>query len=266
MITEASDAVLDIHHEIHGAPRAGTVPLLLIHGGGSTIGTNWAAMLPALTETRQVVAVELQGHGRTRPTRRQASFENSAEDVAAVLRRLGSGPVDVLGFSNGGSVAMRLAMRHPELVRRQIVASSHFRRDGLIDGFWEGMENADLSDMPEVYRAADRELNPDPAHLDELFEIDSKQMLRFTDWPDADLAAMEVPTLFVCGDRDVIRVEHVVRMARLTPGARLLVLPAVHGDYLGELLAANGDLASMRRTLPWLFDFLDALEPAADPA
>ncbi|MGH3588840.1 MAG: alpha/beta fold hydrolase, partial [Pseudonocardia sp.] len=217
-----------------------------------------AAMLPALTATRQVIAVELQGHGRTRPTQRQASFENSAEDVAAVLRRLGAGPVDVLGFSNGGSVAMRLAMRHPDLVRRQVVASSQYRREGMVDGFWEGLQNADLSDMPEVYKAADRELNPDPAHQQELFENDSQQMLRFTDWPDAELAAMTVPTLFVCGDRDVIRVEHVVEMARLTPGARLLVLPGTHGDYLGELLAANGDLAAMHRTLPWLLDFLDA--------
>lgn len=258
MTADVASDVLYIYSEIHGAPRPGTAPLLLIHGGGSTIGTNWAAVLPALTATRQVIAVELQGHGHTRPTRRRASFENSAEDVAAVLRRLGSGPVDVLGFSNGGNVAMRLAMRHPELVRRQIVASSMFRRDGMIDGFWEGMVNADLSSMPEAYKAADRELNPDPAHQQELFDNDSQQMLRFTDWPDAELAAMSVPTLFVCGDRDVIRVEHVVEMARLTPGARLLVLPGTHGDYLGELLAANGDLASMNRTLPWLLDFLDA--------
>lgn len=258
MIAETGSDVLDIYSEVHGAPRPGTAPLLLIHGGGSTIGTNWAAILPALTATRQVIAVELQGHGRTRSTQRQASFENSAEDVAAVLNRLGSGPVDVFGFSNGGNVAMRLAMRHPDLVRRQIIASSMFRRDGMIDGFWEGMQNADLGSMPEVYKAADRELNPDPAHQQELFENDSQQMLRFTDWPDADLAAMTVPTLFVCGDRDVIRVEHVVEMARLTPGARLLVLPGTHGDYLGEVLAANGDLASMHRTLPWLLDFLDA--------
>jgi pimeloyl-ACP methyl ester carboxylesterase len=256
--------VLDIHHEIHGAPSPGTAPLLLIHGGGSTIGTNWAAILPALTATRQVIAVELQGHGRTPPTTRPASFENSADDVAAVLRRLSIGPVDVLGFSNGGSVAMRLAMRHRDLVRRQIVASSHFRREGMVDGFWDGMQNADLRHMPQVYQDADRALNPDPAHLEELFRLDSQQMLTFVDWPDDHLRAMSVPTLFVCGDRDVIRVEHVVEMARLTPGARLLVVPGTHGDYLGEVFAADGDTSGMHRTLPWLLDFLDATTPTTD--
>ena len=252
---------LDLYHEVHGAPHPDTAPLLLIHGGGSTIDTNWAAMLPELTKTRQVIAVELQAHGRTPATTRPANFENSADDVAAVLRRLDPGPVDVLGFSNGGSVAMRLAMRHPELVRRLIVASAQFRRDGMIDGFWDGLAHATLASMPAVYQEADRALNPDPAHLDELFRVDCRQMLAFTDWPDDDLRAITVPTLFVCGDQDVIRAEHVTEAARLTPGARLLIVPGNHGDYLGEVLAAGGDLSAMRRTLPWLLEFLDAAEP-----
>jgi len=73
--------------------------------------------------------------------------------VTAAIDAFGS--VDVLGFSNGGSVAMRLAMRHPALVRRQIVASSQFRRDGMIDGFWDGLSRATLADMPDVYQQAD---------------------------------------------------------------------------------------------------------------
>lgn len=252
-------AAIELYHEVHGSPRADRAPLLLVHGGGSTIGTNWSALLPLLSETRQVVAVELQGHGHTpSPADRPFTFENSAADVAAVLDRLGLAAVDVLGFSNGGNVAMRLVVSRPDLVRRLIVASSMYRRDGMIDGFWDGLAAATVEAMPAVYLEADRAINPDPAHQATLFELDSSLMLGFSDWPADDLRAIGVPTLFVCGDRDVIRVDHTAEMAGLVPDARLLVLPATHGDYLGEVLAAGGDLTAMHAALPWLLRFLDA--------
>lgn len=254
-----STVIIDLHHEWHGDPRHGdtTPPLVLIHGGGSTIETNWSALLPHLAATRRVLALELQGHGRTPSSGRRHTFENSADDVAALLGRLDIERADVLGFSNGGNVAMRLAMRHPHLVRRQIVASAFYRRGGMVEGFWEGMDAADITSMPDVYLAADRAINPDPAHQQQLFDIDATQMRTFVDWSDADLAAMTTPTLYVCGDRDVVRVEHTATMAALTPDARLLVLPAGHGDYLGEVLASNGDLRTMHATLPWLLAHLD---------
>lgn len=250
--------ILDLHHEVHGESRAGTVPLLLVHGGGSTIGTTFGALLPVLAATRRVVAVELQGHGHTPSTDRTPSFENSAADLAALLDRLAPGPVDVLGFSNGGQTAMRLAMARPDLVRRLIAASAASRRDGMVDGFWAGLESADLDSMPEVYLAADRAINPDPAHQQRLFDLDRTQMLGFTDWPAGDLAAITAPTLLVVADRDVVRVEHVVAMAGVIPDARLLVVPGNHGDYLGEVFAAGGDLTAMHATVPWLTSFLDA--------
>jgi pimeloyl-ACP methyl ester carboxylesterase len=253
------DGTIELYYELRGEPRPNTAPLLLIHGGGSTIGTNWDLLIPVVGPTRQVIAVELQGHGHTAShPERPASFESSAEDLAALLRRLEVGPVDVLGFSNGGNTAMRLAMRHPDLVRRQIVASALYQRSGMIDGFWDGMLAADITMMPEVYLAADREINPDdPAHQQLLFELDSKQMLNFIDWSPEELAAMTTPTLFVCADGDVVRVEHTVEMARLTPNARLLVVPGIHGDYVGERLASGGNPSAMQRTLPWLLAFLD---------
>jgi pimeloyl-ACP methyl ester carboxylesterase len=251
---------IDIHHEVHGDARPGTAPLLLIHGGGSTIGTNWGLLIPEVAPTRPVIAVELQGHGHT-PSHpeRVASFEHSADDVAALLRRLELGPVDVLGFSNGGNTAMRLAMRHPDLVRRQIVASALYRRDGMIDGFWDGLAAAsDESAMPDTYREADREINPDdPDHERLLFELDQRQMLNFADWAPDELAAMAAPTLFVGADQDVVRTEHTIDLAAVTPGARVLIVPGIHGDYLGERMAAAGDQRAMRRTLPWLLAFLD---------
>ena len=247
---------MSLYSQIHGSAVAGTVPLLLIHGGGSTIETNWSALLPELTKTRQVVAVELQGHGRSPWTGGTVNFENSADDVAEVLRELDLGPVDVLGFSNGGNVALRLAMRHSELVRRQIVASAFYRRDGLVDGFWNGMAQASLESMPQLYRDADAALNPDPAHQQQLFDLDSGQMRNFADWPPNDLASITTPTLILAADRDVATNAHTVEMAALIPGARLMIVPGTHGDYLGETMAAAGDLTAMHATLPWLLRFL----------
>jgi pimeloyl-ACP methyl ester carboxylesterase len=177
--------------------------------------------------------------------------------VAAVLQTLNLGPVDVLGFSNGGNVALRLAMRHPALVRRQVVASAFFRREGMVDGFWEGMLAGTIADMPQIFLDADAALNPDPAHQQQLFDLDSGQMKAFVDWPASDLSSLDKPTLILAADHDVVRTSHTVEMAELIPGARLLIVPGIHGDYLGEAGAAGGDLTSMNLTLPWILHFLD---------
>jgi pimeloyl-ACP methyl ester carboxylesterase len=245
-----------LYHEVHGWPGADTAPLLLIHGGGSTIETNWGALLPVVAKTRQVIAVELQGHGRTPSTDRTPTFEHSADDVAALLRTLNPGPVDVLGFSNGGNVALRLSMRHPELVRRQVVASAFFRREGMVDGFWDGMMAGTVADMPQVYLDADAALNPDPAHQQQLFDLDSGQMKNFVDWPASDLSAVTTPTMILAADRDVVKTSHAAEMASLIPDARLLIVPGNHGEFVGEVLAAGGDLTSMQLTLPWILRFL----------
>ena len=125
-----SSADLPLYYEWHAEPGASQPPILLLHGGGSTIESNWACLIPLLERSRRVLAVELQGHGRTHAGSGPASFQGSADGVAAVLKELSLGPIDVLGFSNGGQVAMQLAIRHPHAVRRLIVASALFRRDG----------------------------------------------------------------------------------------------------------------------------------------
>jgi pimeloyl-ACP methyl ester carboxylesterase len=198
---------LQMYYEVHGDPVAGSRPLLLIHGGGNTIDTNWAHLIPLVTPTRQVIAVEEEGHGRTQPTDRALTSEASARDVAAVLAEVAPAQVDVLGFSAGGSTALALAMRDPELVGRLIVASSFSRRDAMIDGFWEGLGAGTLADMPQLYQDADLALNGgDRAHLQRLFELDSRRMLDSTDVPDDQLATIAAPTLVVVADRDVVTV------------------------------------------------------------
>lgn len=247
-----------LHREWHGDPDSPHPPLLLIHGGGSTIETNWGLLLPLVAPTRSVLAVELQGHGRTASGDRPATFEGSADDVAAVLAELGVGPVDVLGFSNGGQVALQLAARHPSLVRRLIAASAPVRRDAMVDGFWDGLAAGTFDDLPEPYRAADRAVSRDPEHARRMFELDRDLMLSFEDFPDELLASITAPTLVVGADHDVVRPAHFVELAALLPDARLLIVPGTHGDYLGERLAAAGDPTPLRRTLPHLLAFLDA--------
>ena len=110
----AANGDLRMYYEVHGHPRAGEPPLLLIPGGGSSIETNFAGLIPALlAESLQVIAVEEEGHGRTAATARPLTAEGSAEDIKAVLDELNVDSVDVLGFSAGGHTALALAMGHP---------------------------------------------------------------------------------------------------------------------------------------------------------
>jgi pimeloyl-ACP methyl ester carboxylesterase len=246
-----------LHHEWHGDPDSPHPPLLLVHGGGSTIASNWGMLLPLLTRSRSVLAVELQGHGRTPTGDGPASFERSADDLAALLGVLHCGPVDVLGFSSGGQVALQLAGRHPGAVRRLVVASAPFRRSGMVDGFWEALAAGTFDDLPAPYRQADLAASHDPGHARRMFDLDRALMLGFEDFPDELIASIVAPTLVVVADRDVVRVQEAVDLAALLPDAHLLVVPGIHGDYLGELLAAGGDDAALRRTLPTLLAHLD---------
>jgi pimeloyl-ACP methyl ester carboxylesterase len=247
---------LRMYYEVHGRAVPGQPPLLLIPGGGSTIGTNFTELIPLLAEHRQVIAVEEEGHGRTQPTSRPLTAENSAGDVLAVLDQLNVETVDVLGFSAGGHTAIALALGRPALVRRLIAASTFASRDAVPDEFWDGMAKATLDDMPDTYKDADRQLNPEPGHLERLFELDRQRILDFPGWSDDGLGAITASTLVVSADRDVVTAEYAARMAGAIPGARLLIVPGGHGDYLGEQAASGGDLRTMHATVPFLLRFL----------
>ena len=192
-----STAGLPLYFEWHGKADSPRPALLLLHGGGSTIESNWGRLIPALESSRRMLAVELQGHGHTGSGTAPASFEGSADGVAALLAELSAvaGPVDVLGFSNGGQVAMQLAIRHPRAVGRLIVASAPFRRDGMVDGFWDGLAAGTFADLPAPYREADLTASGDPGHAERMFRLDRELMLTgFADWPEAQVASITAPT------------------------------------------------------------------------
>lgn len=247
---------LSMYYELHGPPTA--VPLVLLHGGGSTIDVTFGRVLPILARDRRVIAVEEQGHGRTSDRDAPVAFETSADDVAALLRYLKVERADLFGFSNGASVALQVAIRHPELVRKLVFASSFTKHDGARPEFWEFMAHADFAGMPQSLKDAYLRINPDPQKLRTMHDKDLARMQHFQDVPDEQLRAVRAPTLIVAGDQDIVKLEHLVELTRLIPGARLLVLPGRHGDYLGELVMAPPGSRDFEITARLVEEYLDA--------
>lgn len=250
---------LQMYYEVHGRPDG--VPLVLLHGGGSTIDVTFGKILPILAQTRWVIAVEEQGHGRTSDRNAPVTFETSAEDVAALLRHLKVEQADLFGFSNGASVALHVAIRHPQLVRKLIFASSLTRRDGGQPQLWEIIKQANFSNMPQPLKDAFLRVNPDAQQLKTMHDKDAERMRKFKDMPDELVRSVRVPTLVVVGDRDIVTVEHAVELSRLFPRARLLVLPGGHGDYLGEIVFTQRPTRYPELTAGLVEEFLNSAEP-----
>ena len=247
---------IDMYFEVHGP--AGGVPLVLLHGGGSTIDVTFSRVLPIFARNRTVVALEEQGHGRTTDRDQPVAFESSADDVAALVRHLGFERIDVLGFSNGASVGLQVAIRHPQLVRKLVFASAMTTRAGAQPQLWEFMAGADFSNMPQPLKDAFLKVTPDERRLKTMHDKDAERMRSFADVPDASLRALAAGVLIVAGDRDVVRVEHAVELSRLIPGARLLIVPGGHGDYLGEAIMAREDSPHPALTAGLIDAFLGA--------
>ena len=246
---------IQMYYEVHG--RGDGVPLVLLHGGGSTIEVTFGRILPFFAAGRPVIAVEEQGHGRTSDRDAPVAFESSADDVAALLRYLKIDKADVFGFSNGASVGLQLAIRHPSLVRKLVFASSFTKREGAYPALWELMKQADFSNMPPALKDAFLRVNPDEARLRTMHDKDAERMRTFKDVPDEELRALQAPTLIVLGDRDIVKPEHALEISRLIPAARLLILPGTHGDYLGEAVMTQTESRSPELTAALIEDFLD---------
>ncbi|HLK89625.1 MAG TPA: alpha/beta hydrolase [Polyangia bacterium] len=221
---------LRMYYEEHGSGP----PLVLLHGGGSTAQTSFGAIIPTLARTHHVIAPEQQAHGHSGDRPGPLSFEQMADDTAALLGQLGVARADVLAFSNGGVVAMQLAIRHPGLVRRLILCSSFYARSGMPPQFWQGFAHATMDVMPPPLRAAFVAAAPDAAEVPVRFAKQVALMGSFRDLPEASLRGIAARTLVMIGDRDVMSVEHDAQLARLLPHAELAVMPgSAHGAYLG---------------------------------
>lgn len=212
---------LQLYYERHGSGR----PLVLLHGGLMTIDLNFGMLLEPLAAGRQVIAVELQGHGRTADTGRPMTIEALAGDVVALLDHLGIAEADLFGFSLGGLVAYAVAIRAPARVGKLIVASADAHRP-------PGRESVPLGEdrMPtpadfQAMRAAYEAVAPDPSHFEEFAARASAMVHEFPGWA-GELQSLMVPTLLVFGDRDFSPLPDVVELFEILPNAQLAVLPA----------------------------------------
>jgi pimeloyl-ACP methyl ester carboxylesterase len=221
-----------LYYELHGP--IGGVPLVLLNGGGSTIEVTYGRILPQLAKQRRVIALDEQNHGRSGHRTVPERFTDSAEDVAELLRQLKIEQADVMGFSNGASVAMQLALAHRGLVRKLIFAGSMTKKSGAPAQFWEAMANGTFADMPQPLKDAFLAVNPDRALLQDMYDKDSERMRNFVETSDEQVKSLTLAALIIAGDRDVSTPEHAVELSRLLPNARLVILPGTHGAFLDD--------------------------------
>lgn len=207
-----------LYYEQHGEG----FPLVLLHGGLTTIELSFATVLPVLIQSHRVIPVELQGHGRTADVDRPMAIEHLANDVIALLDQLDIEQADVFGFSLGGLTTYELLVTHPNRVRRAVVASADHRnaRDGEnLPGRLPTED--DFAAMRDSYAA----VAPDPAHFDVLAAKTSAMVQSFRGWTDDQLRAIQVPVLVLIGDTDFVLVPNAARAVDLLPRGQLAVLP-----------------------------------------
>jgi pimeloyl-ACP methyl ester carboxylesterase len=214
----------------------------VLHGGLCTIEACLGPILPLLAPGRRLIAVEQQAHGHTADIDRPLTFEQMADDTAAVLRALSVEKADVFGYSDGGNVALRMAMAHPSLVDRLAVFGTNANNEGLVPGLVEMFATLKAEDMPKEFRDAYEKVAPNPKGFATLVKKVMQQAVAFEGWTREELQSVRSPTLVMVGDRDIVRPEHAVEMFRQIPSAQLAVLPG--RDHLTPI-AAPGEVGAI---------------------
>lgn len=191
-----------MYYELYGE---GDMPLVLIHGGGSTIESTFANVIPLFHG--KLIAVEMQAHGRTSDRNTPESFEQDADDVAALLKYLHISKANFFGFSNGATTALQIGIRHPDIVNKIVALAGADKRDRFPAGFFDGFEGATIDNLPPPLKDAFLKVNPDTARLHAMFNRDVERMKNFPDIPDEEMKSIKVPILLMTGDQDVISPE-----------------------------------------------------------
>jgi pimeloyl-ACP methyl ester carboxylesterase len=259
---------LNLYHEVYGELGASKPPLLLIPGAfmGTDLMKAWA---DAFAPQRAVIVFDQQGHGRTPDTSREMSYEQFADDAAALLRALKVERADVMGYSQGGGVALQLAIRHPSLVSKLVSMSATFRKDGwypvVLDAIG-GLSAKDFAGTP--VETAFMEHTPDAKAFDAYLEKMKDLNVNDQDISDEDMRSIPARTMVIIGDADGVKPEHALAMFTLrgggdeeaaasgvlqkVPAARLVILPAM--SHLG--LSGESEVL-----VPMVSAFLDDVPP-----
>lgn len=248
---------LNMYYEIHGEGA----PTVMIHGAFMAISGDWNDWVVELSKTRKVIAIELQGHGRTADIDRDPTYESFSDDVASLLDRLNVPVADFVGYSLGGGVAIQSAIRHPEKVRKVVSLSAPIRRDGWVQEANDAWPNLTVEIFQGTPMEAEyKRLSPTPKRFPEFFKHMKSLAMQPYDFGSEKLKATKAPMFFIFGDADGMRLDHMAEMYRLKGGE-------VHGDMnarSSSRLAILPDtthvtlMSRMTTIIPMITDFLDA--------
>jgi pimeloyl-ACP methyl ester carboxylesterase len=248
---------LKMYYEIHGSGE----PVVMLHGAFMAITDEWVDWANELAKTRKVIAVEMQGHGRTADIDRDMSYDNLSDDVAALLDYLKIPRADVVGYSLGGGVAIDTALRHPEKVRKVVSISASIRHDSWVfdpNAFWSTFTWEMMKGTPA--ETGYKKLNPNPNGFPKFFDHLKATAMRPYDFGADKLKASKAPMFFIHGDADGIRLEHIAEMYHLKGGD-------IHGDTQPHpesrlaIIPNTTHVTLMNRMsliVPMINDFLDA--------
>jgi pimeloyl-ACP methyl ester carboxylesterase len=255
---------LKMYYEVHGQGK----PIVLIHGSFMNIPMNWSGFIPLLSKDRKVIVAEMQGHGRTKDTDRELSYENMADDIAGLLGHLRVDSADILGYSMGGGVAFQFAVRHPGKLRRLVILSGTYKHDG----WWLEAEQALATLTGDMFKGSPIQkqydsLGNDPAHFnDHVKKVISIDLKRY-DW-SKEVKAIQAPIFMAIGDADGVRYEHALELYRAKGGGKM-------GDMFGlpksrlAILPGTTHVGMMQRAdliVPMVTDFLNSDLSATPPS
>ena len=209
-------------------------PLFYMHGVTEWIGYS-EAFTALLAMKFRVIQAERRGHGRTPDIEGPLTYDAMTQDMAALMDDLALGAAHLVGFSDGGIIALLLAMARPDLVARVVAIGPNVRVDGFTDEASAWLRDATPETWPSECVEAYARLSPDgPEHWPVVFSKAKEMMLREPDLTDEDLGRISAPTLLIGGDRDMIRLEHFLEMHRAIAGCQLCILPGASHEITLE--------------------------------
>ena len=219
--------------------------------------TSFGNIIPLLSKSRQIIAMELQAHGHTGDRVSGLSFEQDADDVVKLLENLQIKKADFLGFSNGGQTAIEIALRHKNIVGRIIFASIFYNRSAIDPQFWDGFDMATVDMMPKALQDGYLKANHNEKGLLNMFNRDVQRMKNFKGWTAEQMKSISAKTMVINANNDVGSIEHAVEMHRLIPNSELVILPGGHGTYLGAIESLPHGEWTMKYVADLIIEFLE---------
>lgn len=247
---------LKLYYEVYGEGK----PIVLIHGSYMNIPLNWLHIIPLLAKDRKVIVAEMQGHGRTRDTDRELSYEGMADDISGLLQHLKIDSADVLGYSMGGGVAYQFAVRHPQQLRRLVILSGTYARDGWwpeVEAMYSTM-SADMFKGSPIQKQYDS-LGNDPAHFEAFVKKVISIDLKPYDWTK-EVKNIQAPIFIALGDADGVRYEHALELFRAKGGGKMGDMAGLPKSRLAILPGTThiGMMVNTNLWVPMVIDFLDS--------